>query len=131
MAAGSDALRFTVLGSLRGWCADDEIDLGSPQQRAMLGLLLLRRGDPLTIAQLTEAVWGDDPPPRAAGTLRTYVSRLRKVLDPEPEAGDTPQVLVSVSNGYASGPARPAARSRPATCSASDWPCGPVSRWRD
>ena len=101
MAAGSDALRFTVLGSLRGWCADDEIDLGSPQQRAMLGLLLLRRGDPLTIAQLTEAVWGDDPPPRAAGTLRTYVSRLRKVLDPEPEAGDTPQVLVSVSNGYA------------------------------
>jgi DNA-binding SARP family transcriptional activator len=32
---------FSLLGPLRGWRDDQELDLGSPQQRAFLALLLL------------------------------------------------------------------------------------------
>ncbi|MEU7135952.1 AfsR/SARP family transcriptional regulator [Streptomyces sp. NPDC046261] len=96
-----DIVRFSVLGRLRAWRGDSELELGSRQQRTLLALLLLRQGEPMTAAALVTEVWGEDAPPRAVGTLRTYVSRLRKLLEPERDAGSAPEVLVSVSDGYA------------------------------
>ncbi|MFF4606477.1 BTAD domain-containing putative transcriptional regulator [Streptomyces sp. NPDC001339] len=94
-------VRFAVLGRLRAWRGDSELELGSRQQRTLLALLLLRQGRPVTISGLVAEVWGEDAPARAEGTLRTYVSRLRKLLEPERDAGSAPSVLVSVSDGYA------------------------------
>ncbi|MFI9237127.1 BTAD domain-containing putative transcriptional regulator [Streptomyces sp. NPDC053079] len=96
-----DIVRFTVLGPLRAWRGDSELELGPRQQRTLLALLLLRQGEPVTAGALVAEVWGEDAPPRAVGTLRTYVSRLRKLLEPERDAGSSPGVLVSVSDGYA------------------------------
>ncbi|UNO38550.1 BTAD domain-containing putative transcriptional regulator [Streptomyces sp. MST-110588] len=98
---GGELLRFTVLGRLRAWQGDNEVQLGSRQQRTLLALLLLRQGEPVTTDALVDAMWGQDPPARAVGTLRTYVSRLRKVLEPEPGGGAAPSILVSVWDGYA------------------------------
>ncbi|MFB9640535.1 AfsR/SARP family transcriptional regulator, partial [Streptomyces spiralis] len=94
------SLRFAVLGSVRAWRGDVELDLGSPQQRVVLGALLLRRGRLVTVGELVDAVWGQAPPPAAVSVLRTYVSRLRKVLEPERGAGRSPRVIVSVADGY-------------------------------
>ncbi|GHF72785.1 hypothetical protein GCM10010218_62470 [Streptomyces mashuensis] len=94
-------VRFAVLGRLRAWRGDSELELGSRQQQTLLALLLLRQGEPVTAAGLVAGVWGDDAPPRAVGTLRTYVSRLRKLLEPGRDAGAAPEVLVSVADGYA------------------------------
>ncbi|RCG16061.1 tetratricopeptide repeat protein [Streptomyces reniochalinae] len=74
--------------------------LGSPQQRAVLTALLLRRGRPASIDQLIDALWGEEPPSGAVTVLRTYVSRLRKVLEPKREAGRPPQLIVSSADGY-------------------------------
>ncbi|WP_143590111.1 AfsR/SARP family transcriptional regulator [Thermoactinospora rubra] len=98
MAAG---LRFAVLGPIRAWRDDVELDLGTPLQRSILGVLLLREGRAVTPTELIDAVWGEDAPPRALGALRTYVSRLRTVLEPERPARSRPELLTSVGRGYA------------------------------
>ncbi|MGW1953932.1 BTAD domain-containing putative transcriptional regulator [Streptomyces sp. NPDC001920] len=87
------ALRFAVLGPVRAWRGEEQLPTGSPQQRALLAALLLREGRTATAAELIDALWGEEPPSQALAAVRTYASRLRKVLDPG--------VLVSESGGYA------------------------------
>jgi DNA-binding SARP family transcriptional activator len=82
-----------VLGPVRAWRDGEPLPTGSPQQRALLAALLLREGRTATAAELIDALWGEEPPSQALAALRTYASRLRKVL----HAG----VLVSESGGYA------------------------------
>ncbi|MFF1694689.1 BTAD domain-containing putative transcriptional regulator [Streptomyces sp. NPDC058257] len=84
---------FSVLGPVRAWHGADQLPMGSPQQRALLAALLLRAGRTATSHELIDALWGDEPPSQALAAVRTYASRLRKVLP----AG----VLVSESGGYA------------------------------
>jgi DNA-binding SARP family transcriptional activator/Tfp pilus assembly protein PilF len=93
-------VRFSVLGPVRAWHKGRELDLGSPQQRVVLAALLLRRGHPVTLAELIDAVWGAEPPMAAVPVLRTYVSRLRKILEPGRGTADTPRTIVSVGDGY-------------------------------
>ncbi|WP_327297020.1 AfsR/SARP family transcriptional regulator [Streptomyces sp. NBC_01197] len=86
-------LTFSVLGPVRAWRDGEALPSGSPQQRALLAALLTRDGRTATAGELIDAIWGDDPPSQALAAVRTYASRLRKVLDPG--------VLVSESGGYA------------------------------
>ncbi|MEU0114834.1 BTAD domain-containing putative transcriptional regulator [Streptomyces bobili] len=86
-------LRFDVLGPVRARRGEQPLATGSPQQRALLAALLLREGRTATAAELIDALWGEEPPSQALAAVRTYASRLRKVLDPG--------VLVSESGGYA------------------------------
>ncbi len=48
----------------------------------MLAALLLRRDEVVPVERLFDEVWGDDPPPSAAHSLESYVSRLRRALSP-------------------------------------------------
>ncbi|MGW7367631.1 BTAD domain-containing putative transcriptional regulator [Streptomyces sp. NPDC054841] len=93
-----DGLRIAVLGPLRAWRADRELDIGPAQQRAVLAALALRGGQVAQVQELLDGIWGWDPPASAAVALRNYVSRLRTVLEPDPRA---PATLVSVAGGYA------------------------------
>jgi DNA-binding SARP family transcriptional activator len=90
-----ERLRFAVLGPVRAWRGDKPLHTGSPQQRALLACLLLRRGHTATAEELIDDLWGEEPPDQAKAALRTYASRLRKALGPD--AG----LLVSESGGYA------------------------------
>ncbi|MFJ4873821.1 BTAD domain-containing putative transcriptional regulator [Streptomyces sp. NPDC088745] len=89
-------LRFSVLGPVRAWRGGEPVPAGSPQQRALLTLLLLREGRTATAAELIDGVWGEEPPSQALAAIRTYASRLRKALGAD--------VLVSVAGGYAIRP---------------------------
>ncbi|MER7502102.1 BTAD domain-containing putative transcriptional regulator [Nonomuraea pusilla] len=73
-------MRFELLGPVRGWRGDTELDLGSPQQRLTLAALLLAEGRMLSVQQLVDVLWADAAPRTAANTVRNYVSRLRGVL---------------------------------------------------
>ncbi|MEU0596765.1 BTAD domain-containing putative transcriptional regulator [Streptomyces sp. NPDC006393] len=89
----SATTRFGVLGPVRAWRGEEPLATGSPQQRALLAALLLREGRTATASELIDALWGEEPPSQALAALRTYASRLRKVLDHG--------VLASESGGYA------------------------------
>ncbi|KAB8184135.1 AfsR/SARP family transcriptional regulator [Microbispora catharanthi] len=111
--AAADGLRFAVLGPVLAWRDGVELDLGTPLQRSILAMLLLREGHAVTPDEMIDGVWGGDAPPRALGALRTYVSRLRTVLEPDRSPRTPPRLLTSVGRGYAlrlgsahSGPAR-------------------------
>ncbi|MFF8536686.1 BTAD domain-containing putative transcriptional regulator [Streptomyces sp. SAS_267] len=98
---GAGALRFSLLGPLRAWRGETELALGSPQQRAVLAVLLLRRGRAVGVGELVDGIWGQLPPAGAVPVLRTYVSRLRKLLESGRTPGAPPRLVVSIGDGYA------------------------------
>jgi DNA-binding SARP family transcriptional activator len=93
-------MKFEVLGPVRGWLGQTELDLGSPQQRAVLAMLLLARGRQVPLDGLIDGLWDGDVPRSAAGTVRTYVSRLRRLLVTG-TAGQAGCVIASAGDGYA------------------------------
>ncbi|MFC1443515.1 BTAD domain-containing putative transcriptional regulator [Streptacidiphilus sp. N1-10] len=93
-------LRFRVLGEVRGQLGDRALRLGSPQQMAVLVRLLLNHGHSVSIDELVDGIWGSEPPPRAIGTVRTYISRLRTELEPDRASRTPAQVLLSTGDGY-------------------------------
>ena len=76
-------MEFRVLGPLEAVAGGQTLDLGTPRQRALLGLLLLRAGEVVSRDRLVEELWDGDPPGTALHTLQGYVHRLRRVLGPE------------------------------------------------
>ncbi|MER7773182.1 CRISPR-associated helicase Cas3' [Kitasatospora sp. NPDC096140] len=99
--SAADVPRISLLGPVRAWLGEIEVPLGSPQQRAVLGILAAQVGQRVSTQELVEGVWGDRPPPQAIAAARTYVSRLRTVLEPAREVRRPAVRLVSVSDGYA------------------------------
>jgi predicted ATPase/DNA-binding SARP family transcriptional activator len=72
--------RFSVLGPLTADEDGRSLAIGGPKQRALLAVLLIAEGRPVSADALIEELWGDDSPPTAAAALQVYVSGLRKVF---------------------------------------------------
>ena len=74
-------MRYSLLGPLDvrddAGCA---VELGGRQPRLMLACLLVSAGRPVPVDAIIDAIWGEDPPATATGTLQSYVSRLRGKL---------------------------------------------------
>jgi DNA-binding SARP family transcriptional activator len=92
-------LTFELLGPLCARSDGVELDLGSPQQKAVLAVLLLARGRHVATETLIDAVWGEQAPRTAAGTIRNYISRLRHRLRREPGWPDQ-DIIKLVGDGY-------------------------------
>jgi YVTN family beta-propeller protein len=86
-------LEFRILGSLQALVDGREVPLGGARQRAVLAILLLHRGEVVSVDRIVDELWGERPPDTATKTVQVYVSRLRKAL------GDG--VLVTRGGGYA------------------------------
>ncbi|GII00411.1 AfsR/SARP family transcriptional regulator [Planobispora takensis] len=79
-------MRFGVLGSTEARLGDGRpVAVGGPRLRALLVLLLLEAGRPVTAERLIDGLYGAAPPGDPANALQAQVSRLRALLG---DAGD-------------------------------------------
>src|SRR5687767_3537480 len=90
-----------MLGELAASFEGEPLDLGGPRQRAVLALLLLARGEIVSADRLAESLWGKQPPADTAAALQSYVSHLRRRLQPGTPARERSAVIVSEGRGYA------------------------------
>jgi DNA-binding SARP family transcriptional activator len=86
---------FGVLGPLLVRNGDAVVPVPAARHRVLLAALLLHAGTMVPADTLAEIVWGGDPPPGAEVTLRSHVSRLRRVLGP-----DVRERVVTRYHGY-------------------------------
>jgi DNA-binding SARP family transcriptional activator/tetratricopeptide (TPR) repeat protein len=74
-------LEFCLLGPLAVQLDGVAVPVPPGKQRALLAVLLLRAGRPVTSGQLAELLWAPAAPPASATvTVRNYVKRLRQAL---------------------------------------------------
>ncbi|MFI7504732.1 BTAD domain-containing putative transcriptional regulator [Streptomyces sp. NPDC049687] len=81
-SVGGEATRFEVLGPVRVRRGERELDLGFPQQRALLALLLTHAGRTVQTGEILDVLWAERPPASAPNVIRRYVGALRRLLEP-------------------------------------------------
>ena len=93
------ALRVELLGPVRAWRGEEELELGGPQRRALLGMLAGSRR-PVSIGEVIEGLWGQDPPVSAGNAVHVHISWLRRVLEPGRARRSPGQILTAAHSGY-------------------------------
>jgi DNA-binding SARP family transcriptional activator len=99
-AGREPTIELRVLGPLQVVCDGEEVALGSPKQRGVLAVLLISANRVVAVDRLVEELWGGEAPARAMASLQAYVSRLRRLLQPEGANRGRSDVLVTQSPGY-------------------------------
>ncbi len=73
-------MEFRILGPIEVEEDGRQVPLGGEKQRALLALLLLSRGRPVSTDRLIDDVWSGEPPATAVKSVQVYVTRLRRAL---------------------------------------------------
>ncbi|MFE0026366.1 BTAD domain-containing putative transcriptional regulator [Amycolatopsis sp. NPDC059021] len=100
MPTSGDGLRVGVLGPVSASRGETALTLGPARQRAVFAVLALRPGRLVTRAELVSAVWGEQPPASVNGSVHTYVSGLRRALEPDRDRWAASDLLTSGPSGY-------------------------------
>ena len=81
--------------------AGREVRLPAGRERALFALLLVNRGEVVSVDRILDVLWGERPPETAPKAVQGYVSHLRRALGggAERAAGDGP--LLTRAPGYA------------------------------
>ena len=91
---GRGLLEFRILGPLEVVREGQSLEFRGGRERALLALLVLNANRTISSERLAEDLWGDALPGGAAGSLRAYLSRVRRGL------GDAGGLLVNRGSGY-------------------------------
>lgn len=95
------ALSFRLFGPFEVHDGEGRpLDLGPRKQRAVLAVLALEPGRIVSLDRLIDELWEDEPPSSATATLQSYISNLRKVLEPDRRPRTPPSVLLTREPGY-------------------------------
>jgi predicted ATPase/DNA-binding SARP family transcriptional activator len=93
-------MRIRLFGAVRLEADGGIVSAGPPAQQKLLALLALRAGHTVPIDRLVEDMWDGQSPANAQQIVRTYVSRLRGLLEPDRTKGAPSQVLATHPGGY-------------------------------
>lgn len=87
-----------LLGPTRLAVGGAPVAVSTPRLRELLARLAIDVGRVVSVDRLVDDLWSGDPPNGAVGSLRSYVSNLRRVLDGAGVDGGT--VLATSGRGY-------------------------------
>ncbi|MFJ9553620.1 BTAD domain-containing putative transcriptional regulator [Nocardiopsis sp. NPDC101807] len=94
------AVELRVLGPLEAHGAQGPLPLPGPRHRAVLARLLLARGRTVPVDLLVEDLW-EHPRQGSVAAVRTFVSALRRSLEPDRAPRRPARLLVTAPPGYA------------------------------
>jgi DNA-binding SARP family transcriptional activator len=92
-----DGLFVRVLGPIRAECRGRAIPLGSPQCKAVLAVLVVRRNELVSVEQLIHSLWADAVPASARAQVQSRICTLRTAVR---RGGIADEVLATVRGGY-------------------------------
>ena len=90
-----------VLGPLEVTVDNVPASVGGPKQRCVLARLIAGHGQVVSADRLIEDLYADEAPARALAAVQSYVSHLRRALEPGRAAWDRAGVLTASPPGYA------------------------------
>jgi len=93
-------LEVQLLGPVRAWYDEVEVELGAGLRRAVFAVLAMRAGSAVSKSELVDAVWGETAPRRVEGSLYSYISGLRRGLEPQCDGRTGHAVIGSARSGY-------------------------------
>jgi hypothetical protein len=99
-ADNGEPLLVRLLGPVRAWLGNHELELGGPQRQAVMAMLAMRANQPVSRSEFIDGIWGDDPPPSAVNALHVHVAGLRKALEPHRENRAPGKILLATGSGY-------------------------------
>jgi DNA-binding SARP family transcriptional activator/pimeloyl-ACP methyl ester carboxylesterase len=99
-AGNGPITEIRILGPLEVVAEDGPIDLPGGKERLLLAALVVHANMVVSTDRLIEVLWRDRPPVTAANTLQTYISHLRRALDPGRTARPRNRVLITREPGY-------------------------------
>ncbi|MEU8662213.1 BTAD domain-containing putative transcriptional regulator [Actinoplanes philippinensis] len=100
MTAVPISFDIRLLDTPRVTLAGREVALGAARRQAVFAALALHSDRAVPREELIAAVWGENPPSSAMGNLYTYVSALRRALEPDRDRGSSNTVLTSRGGAY-------------------------------
>ena len=80
LVAEAPALDIRILGPLEIGSGAKRLTFGGEKRGALLALLLLNANHVVSVDQLIDEVWGDEPPASGAKAVQVRVSQLRKAF---------------------------------------------------
>ncbi|MGM1057882.1 BTAD domain-containing putative transcriptional regulator [Saccharothrix sp. Mg75] len=73
-------MEFRVLGPVEAHVGGNPVPVGGPKPKTLLALLAIHAGRVVSLDQLVDAMWGEQPPDQSRSAIYTYVSSLRRAL---------------------------------------------------
>jgi DNA-binding SARP family transcriptional activator len=93
-------VRFLVLGSTRAAIDETVLDLGARKPRSIVAALAMTPGRAVSADLLADLVWAGEPPRAAHGALHSYLSGLRRVLEPDRPSRGAASLIETTDHGY-------------------------------
>jgi DNA-binding SARP family transcriptional activator/tetratricopeptide (TPR) repeat protein len=95
-----EKISFRLLGPFDVLVDGVSVDLGGPKQRGLLARLLVNAGRVVSIDRLLDDLWPGATNDGAIASLQSYVSRLRRQLQPMQMARRRDGLITTVAPGY-------------------------------
>ena len=109
---GTEPLRAQLLGPVRVWMEERELELGARRQRAVFAMLAMRPNRVVSCQELVDGLWGSDPPASVVNGIHIYVAGLRRELEPGRGPRTPGKVLRTSGAGYSRAVGRDRAGDR-------------------